>query len=186
MKLDLGCGLNKRENFIGVDSIDFKGVDVVADLTKTWPWADDTVDEIHASHFIEHLTGEQRIHFANETHRVLKKGAKATLIAPHCFSERAYGDMTHQWPPVAGFWAYYLSRDWRVGVSKPDGTVVSPPQAPHDDISNNPKGYSCDFDATWGYNTHPALSTRNAEYQQFAVSFYKEAIQDIIFTLTKK
>jgi len=181
MKLDLGCGKNKKENFIGVDSIPFEGiVDVVTDLTKPWPWQDDTVEEVHCSHFLEHLDGPERIFFANELYRVLKKGASATIIAPHCFSERAYGDMTHKWPPVAGFWCYYLSREWRVGKNGLNA------QAPHDDFEFNPKGYKCDFDATWGYSTHPALHTRNAEFQQFAIQFYKEAIQDIIMNLKKK
>jgi len=180
MKLDLGCGKNKREGFIGVDSIKFDTVDVVADLTGRWPFDDDSVDEAHASHFIEHLDGPQRIHFANELHRVLKKGGKAMLIAPHCFSERAYGDMTHKWPPVAGFWCYYLSKEWRCGKNGVNA------QAPHDDFEFNPNGYKCDFDATWGYNTHPMLATKNSEFQQFAVSFYKEAVQDIIINLTKK
>ena len=176
-KLDLGCGKNKREGFSGVDSIAFDGVDVVCDLTVApWPFADGSVEEVHSSHFIEHLTAPQRIVFANELHRVLKKGGKATLIAPHWCSCRAYGDMTHQWPPVSEFWFYYLSRKWRVE----DGN------APHDDIEYNKNGYSCDFDATWGYSLGQHLHTRNQEYQQFALGNYKESAQDIIATLTKR
>lgn len=168
MKLDLGCGPNKKEGFIGVDCRAFPGVDVVADLTKPWPWQDETVEEVHCSHMIEHLTAPERIAFVNELYRVLKKGAKATIIAPHWASTRAYGDLTHQWPPVCEMWFYYLSKDWRAM------------NAPHND------GYTCDFDASWGYGMHPSLFTRNAEFQQFAVNFYKEAVQDIHATLTKR
>jgi SAM-dependent methyltransferase len=174
MKLDLGCGKNKKPDFTGVDAIKFEGVDIVADLTKPWPFENDSVDEVHCSHFIEHLEGKERIFFVNELHRVLKKGAKALLIAPHCFSERAYGDLTHKWPPVAGFWFYYLSKDWRAT------------QAPHDDILYNPAGYSCDFDAAWGYAIHPEIQLRSQPQQEWAAKFYKEAVQDIICTLTKK
>lgn len=168
MRLDLGAGKNKKEGFIGVDVRPFEGVDVVADLTKQWPWQDETVDEVHASHVVEHFTASERIHFVNELHRVLRKGGKAQIITPHWASARAYGDLTHQWPPVSEFWYYYLKAEWRAA------------NAPHNDT------YSCDFDATWGYSLHSSLLTRNQEFQQFAMNFYKEAAQDLHATLTKR
>jgi predicted SAM-dependent methyltransferase len=175
LKIDLGCGKNKREGFIGVDARAFKDdkgkllVDVVCDLSKKkWPWKDGSVDEAHCSHMLEHLTASERIHFINELYRVLKKGGKCQIITPHWCSSRAYGDLTHQWPPVSEFWYYYLSRDWRAG------------NAPHND------GYSCDFEAVWGYSIHPAVAQRSPEYQQNAVSYWKEAAQDLIANLTKK
>jgi hypothetical protein len=168
IRLDLGCGKNKKPDFLGVDSIAFEGVDVVADLRKKWPWKDGTVEEVNASHFVEHLTAPERIHFANELHRVLRKGCKATIITPHWASCRAYGDMTHQWPPVSEFWFYYLLVSWREV------------NAPHN------QDYTCDFDAAWGYSPHPSLSGRNQEYQQFALTNYKEAAMDMMATLTKR
>lgn len=190
-RLDLGCGPNKRgPEWIGVDCRPFDGkVDVVLDLSekhsydvpdgnggilhrvgdwKAWPWEDNSVDEACSSHFVEHLTANERIHFVNELYRVLKPKGQCQIIVPHWASCRAYGDLTHQWPPVSEFWFYYLSKEWRAA------------NAPHND------GYTCDFDATWGYSFHPMLMVRNQEFQQFAMQFYKEACQDIICTLTKK
>lgn len=174
MKLDLGCGPNKREGFEGVDSIAFPGVDHVVDLRQKWPWDDNSVEEAHSSHFVEHLTAVERVHFANELCRVLVPAGKCQIVVPHWASCRAYGDPTHQWPPVSEFWFYYLSRDWRKA------------NAPHTDIEHWNQGLSCDFDATWGYSLHPSIVVRNAEAQQFATQFYKEACQDTIATLTKK
>jgi hypothetical protein len=175
LRLDLGCGKNKREGFSGVDQFAFEGVDFVFNIGEDkWPFEDNSVDEAHCSHTVEHLTAKQRIHFCNELHRVLKQGSGCQVIVPHWGSCRAYGDLTHQWPPVSEFWFYYLAKDWRST------------QAPHDDISINPDGYSCDFDCTWGYSQHPSLNVRNQEFQQFAIQFYKEAIQDIVATLKKK
>lgn len=169
MKLDLGCGTRKTEGYIGVDCRAFDGVDVICDIGKDkWPWGDDTVDEVICSHTVEHLTGPERIHFVNELYRVLRKGGKAAIIVPHWSSCRAYGDLTHQWPPVSEFWFYYLSVEWRKV------------NAPHND------GYTCDFEASWGYSMHPSLATRNQEYQQFALNFHKEAAQDLHATLTKR
>ena len=168
LKLDFGCGKTKREGFVGVDCRKFDGVDQVMDLRKDWPWEDGSVTEAHCSHFVEHLTAGERIHFVNELYRVLMSSGKCTLITPHWASCRAYGDLTHQWPPVSEFWFYYLSKDWRAQ------------NAPHND------DYRCDFEAVWGYTIRPELTIRNQEYQQYALANYKEAIMDISATLTKR
>lgn len=167
MKLDLGCGPNKKQGFIGVDSREFPGVDTVWDLRKRWPWKDGSVEEVHCSHFIEHLTGPERIHFFNELYRVLKPAATAFIVVPHWSSGRAYGDLTHQWPPVVEMFWYYLNREWR------------DLNAPHVDLT-------CDFAVTWGYAVHQAWQSRNTETQQFGVNHYREVAQDMSATLTKK
>lgn len=177
LRLDFGCGKNKKPGFVGVDRIAFDGVDVVCNIgAERWPWDDNSVEEAHASHFLEHLTNLddrfERVHFFNELHRVLKPGGKCTLIIPHWASQRYYGDPTHK-EPFSEMGFYYLSREWRKV------------NAPHADSEFNPRGYSCDLHATWGYSMRPELHTRNAEYQQYALTWFKEAAQDIIATLTK-
>lgn len=196
IRLDLGCGPNKKktdaqgqpQEWIGVDSIAFPGVDVVLNLVEVklassltrevigylpWPWEDNSVEEAHASHFVEHLEPMERWHFFNELYRVLKPGAKATIITPDWCSQRAYGDMTHKWPPVSGFFWMYLNKDWRMA------------NAPHNDAQHVKGGLSCNFGAQWGPTLHPELATRNQEYVQHAITFWKESCQDMIATLTK-
>jgi hypothetical protein len=170
--LDFGCGPRKREGFLGVDRYAFDGVDHVVDLTQApWPWPDSSVEEAHASHFVEHLTAVERTRFVNELYRILVPGGKCQIIAPHWASCRAYGDPTHQWPPVSEFWFMYLSRQWRLA------------NAPHTDASVWPDGFSCDFGAGWGYNLRGDLAVRNQDFQQFAMANYKEACADIVATL---
>lgn len=178
LRIDLGCGPNKKDGFKGCDRIEFEGVDFVFDAgTDRWPFEDSSVDEAHASHFLEHLTnlGDrwERTHFFNELWRVLKPQAGCLLIFPHWASNRYYGDPTHK-EPFSEMGFYYLSKEWRLS------------QAPHTDSKWNPKGYSCDLDASWGYSMHPQISVRNQEFQQFAQQFYKEACQDIIATVKAK
>ena len=169
IRLDIGCGKNKKPGHIGVDTIKFDGVDLLLDAGKEkWPYEDGAVTEIHASHFLEHLEAYERIHFVNECYRVLIPKGKVTLVTPHWASQRAYGDLTHKWPPVSEMWFYYLSKEWRAV------------NAPHNDK------YECDFECTWGYSMHPSLNVRNAEYQQHAISFWKEAVSDMVATMTKK
>jgi len=168
VRLDLGCGPNKREGFIGVDERQFDGkVDVIQDLRKPWQWKADSVDEVHCSHFLEHLNGAERIHFFNELYRVLRKDAKATIIVPHWSSGRAYGDPTHQWPPVVEFSWYYLDKAWRAA------------NAPHVDLK-------CDFAVTWGYNVAQAWQARSQETQMFGINHYREVAQDMIATAIKR
>ena len=173
LKLDFGCGKNKRPGFLGIDIHPFEGIDHVVDLRGQWPWKDASVEEANASHFIEHLDAWGRVHFFNELYRVLIPGGKCAIVVPHWASNRAYGDPTHQWPPVSEMAMYYLMKGWR--------TV----NAPHTDIAHEPRGYSCDFDAVWGYSIRGDLNVRNSDYQQYALANFKEAAQDMLCTLTK-
>lgn len=211
LKLDIGCGKNKKEGFYGIDIYDFDGVDMVADLREpTWSFSripdelgprlnqvvisddrlritlpDNSVDEVHCAHFLEHLTnlGErwERVNFFNELYRVMKPGAKALVIFPHWNSNRYYGDPTHK-EPFSEMGFYYLRRAWRMGDGTPQYPVA---QAPHTDISVNPNGYSCDFDATWGYSLNGSLHTRHEAYVRFAMENFKESCQDMMATLVK-
>ena len=175
LRLDFGCGPHPREGFEGVDSIAFPGVKYVLNVgVYPFPWPDNSVEEANASHFVEHLTATQRVHFINELYRVLKPKGTCLITTPHWASNRAYGDPTHQWPPVAEMWFYYLSCEWRKS------------NAPHTDLEFNPNGFNCNFAATWGYNLHADLAVRNPEYVSHAIAWNKEAAQDIVATLTKE
>ncbi len=175
IRIDIGCGKNKRPDFIGVDRRKYEGVDVVTDLLKPWPWKNGTVEEINASHVLEHFTGRQRVWIFNEMYRVLREGGTVTITTPHWASQRAYGDFTHQWPPVAESLYFYVNRNWRKE------------NAPDNDIEWNPDGYNCHFEGTMGYGgLHPELFAKNTEAQHFAMKFYKEAVADMVATLVKK
>lgn len=167
LKLDFGCGKRPKEGFEGVDELDFGQAHMI-DLREKWPWTNESVEEAFSSHFIEHLTAPERIHFVNELYRVLVKGGKCQIVAPHWANFRAYGDLTHQWPPVSEFWFYYLLKSWR------------DEHAPHNG------GYTCDFDVTWGYNMNPEVAKRAVDFQRFAIENYKDAIFDIVATLVKR
>jgi hypothetical protein len=176
LKLDLGCGPNKAPGFYGVDQYAMSGVDLVLDLgdtTLTWPWAEASVEEVRSSHFFEHLDQSQRTHFLNELFRILIPGGKATLTTPYWASSRAYGDPSHAWPPIGEMTFFYANKEWRRV------------NAPHTDAAWFPGGFTCDFEFTAGYTLHPEIQPRNTELQQKAVTFLKEAAQDMIATLVK-
>lgn len=168
LKLDLGCGTRKQEGFEGIDIIGFKGVDRCVDLRQTpWPWEDGSVDEVFSSHFVEHLTGLERVTFFNELYRVLKVGAKATIITPNWSHACAYGDPTHQWPPISEWYLLYLNKAWRER------------EAPH-------APYTCDFDFVTGIGFDQWLLTRNDEFKMFAAARYVNSQRDLHANLTKR
>lgn len=185
LKLDLGCGVNKREGFTGVDILKFDGVDKVCDLRKApWPWATDSVDEVHSSHFVEHLQWPERIVFFNELYRVMKDGAKATIITPDPSHDCFFGDPTHG-PPMSSWYTYYLDKEWREGVKDKDGKWVvlngneRRPNAPH-------VAYTCDFIFQNGLGWDQSVMARNEEYKLFAALHYRNSVRDLYANLVAR
>jgi predicted SAM-dependent methyltransferase len=170
IKLDLGAGKGTTtpEGYTPIDKQAFKGI-TVADLTKRWPWKSSSVDEVNCSMMLHYLTPSERVHFFNELHRVLKPGAKAQIVTPMWSSHRAYIDLQTHWPPVSEGFYHSLTKLWREAQNCVDSS-----------------GLTCDFDAAAGYSLHPAIVTRNQEYQHNAICWWKEAGQDLIATLTKR
>ena len=140
----------------------------IARLRGRWPYATNSVDDVHIINLIQFLETARRILFVNELCRVMKKGAKAQIITPHWCSARAHSDLAFVYPPIAEGWYFHLNSEWRK-ANAPWG-----------------KAYRCDFDITFGYGLHPLIINRNQEYQQHAVTFWKEAAQDLIATVTKR
>lgn len=168
MKLDFGCGTKKQDGHHGVDAIKFDGVDYQLDCgTSPFPWRNEEIEGAYSSHFVEHLTGSQRVHFFNELYRVLKPGAQVTIITPHWSNDCAYGDPTHQWPPISEWTFQYLDKAWR-------------------DINAPHVGFTCDFQMTYGYGVDQSIAARNQEHQQFAIRHYRNAARDLHVTLTKR
>ena len=121
LKLHLGANQHPKEGYINVDIEPFKGVDVVADLEKRWPWEDGAVDEIYTADLPEHLrqwwetynlancetVADIRnalehprrvygvIHFMSEAYRVLKTGGRLIAKIPSTESRAWAQDPTH-------------------------------------------------------------------------------------------
>lgn len=55
---------------------------VIHDLTKRFPWPDDSIEACYSSHTLEHLSREDGRRFLAETHRVLKPGGIVRIVVP--------------------------------------------------------------------------------------------------------
>jgi hypothetical protein len=186
LKLSLACGDRKPEGFKGVDIAKTNSADYVQDLLQ-FPWsqfADNSVDEIECSHFVEHIPhgngyNDPFFEFFDEIYRILKpaefdpnnpniplKGF-AQIVCPYYSSMRAWQDPTHN-RAISEASFLYLNKQWRVD-NKLDHYPVS-----------------CDFDFTYGYILSPAWQQRNQETQAFAVQSYLNSVNDIQVTLVKR
>jgi len=108
LKLHLGCGRTLLPGWENVDQVPAEGV-TVADLSKCrtekLPYPDDSVEEILASHVIEHLT--DTLALMEELHRVAKPGCRAKFLLPYGESDDAWEDPTHVRPYYLGSFGYF-------------------------------------------------------------------------------
>lgn len=94
-RLNIGCGTSAIPGHINLDSIKLPGVDVVHDLNKyPWPFKKDEIDEVYASHVLEHL--DDIVRCMAEINRVCKKNAKVVIRVPHFSCGVSYRDPTHK------------------------------------------------------------------------------------------
>ncbi len=171
LRLDFGAGHSPQPGFKSVDLYEPKA-DLKVDLFKfPLPWKDGTVDEIYASHFVEHIPQEKRWPFFEECWRILKLEGVMRIIVPSFKSERSMGDMTHEMPPVVPMSFYYLNKAWREANKLTYGQYA----------------IKCNFEHTCGpTGMNPEFAQRSHEVQVFAATHYWEAFPDIWATLTKK
>jgi len=107
VRLDLGCGDNKAEGFVGIDKITEDGVDIVHDLDYGIPFPDNSASEIRAYHFLEHAKSPDYI--MREIHRVLADGGILHFEVPSTKGEGAFADPTH-----SSFWNKSSFAFWSV------------------------------------------------------------------------
>lgn len=105
MKLNLGCGAHVVDGWVNVDysvgarfvklpllrtfnrkvrlfELDWNDTIYLHDLTKTFPWADSSIDIVYSSHTLEHLSKEDGHRFLAECHRVLRPNGIVRLVVP--------------------------------------------------------------------------------------------------------
>ena len=166
IKINIACGQQRQEGFIGIDKVKTEATDIVQDLeTFPWPLENDSVDEILVSHYIEHT--KDLIKFVDEMHRIMKKGAKATIVAPNYANMRAIQDPTHL-RSICEATFLYFNEGWRKANKLEHYSIAS------------------DFDFTYGYSVSPEWTTRSEEARVFAMRHYWNVINDIHVILTKR
>lgn len=96
MKLHLGCGYGRIDDWLNCDLYAHPNVDCAFDVQKDWPFPDDSGEAIFASHMLEHLTDP--LAFFREAWRVCQHGAPIMLRMPYGGHESAWVDLSHVRP----------------------------------------------------------------------------------------
>jgi predicted SAM-dependent methyltransferase len=95
VKLNLGSGKNLKKGYVNVD-LYVDSAEVQHDLNiYPYPFEDNSVDFISASHIVEHL--KEPMDFFLEIQRILKVGGRALIVCPHVEATGgAFGAMDHR------------------------------------------------------------------------------------------
>lgn len=93
MKLNLGCGHDKKKGYLNCDISSDINPDKVVDLEKKLPFKDNSVDEILAEHVLEHI--RNFVPLMHRLHGVCKKGAKIKIKVPFYSARGQFNDPTH-------------------------------------------------------------------------------------------
>lgn len=99
--LNLGCGIDIRENSWNVDVEPLDGVDEVVDLNQTpWPWRDEEFKIVRAQHILEHL--DEPLSVLSEIVRILQDDGWLHLHYP-------IGHTRFEDPQHKHFWNYHTA-----------------------------------------------------------------------------
>jgi predicted SAM-dependent methyltransferase len=81
LRLELGSGSFRRSGWVGIDVVGDPELEL--DLRRPLPFPDNSVDEIHSEHFLEHLCYSEVTHVLRECWRVLKEGGMISFSVPN-------------------------------------------------------------------------------------------------------
>jgi len=109
--LNLGCGNKIMPDTINVDIMWNPSVNRVVDLSNlVWPWEDNSIDIIYASHILEHFSDQKA--FIDECIRILKPHGLLQITGPHSSCVTSIGCLGHYRTYSYNTFNDYLCKPW--------------------------------------------------------------------------
>jgi len=113
VKLNLGCGFRKQDGYINIDIDPRFDPDLVLDITSGLPYKDDSVDEVRAVDFLEHIPIGRVIPVIEDIYRVLENNGVLYSLTPSTDGRGAFQDPTHVSFWNINSWIYYMDDSHR-------------------------------------------------------------------------
>ena len=107
MKLNLGAGFRPQAGYINIDNRPEVEPDLLCDIEIGLPYDDDSIDEIRAVDFLEHVHQDKVIFVIEEIWRVLKDGGLFYSLTPSTDGRGSFQDPTHRSYWNLNSWYYY-------------------------------------------------------------------------------
>lgn len=98
MKLNLGCGFDKREGWLNVDNFPECEPDRLLDIEATpWDLPTDGFEEVLLKHVLEHVGADFKVFAAvmRELHRITAPDGIVEIHVPHVRHDTFWSDPTH-------------------------------------------------------------------------------------------
>ena len=183
MKLNLGCGQNKRDGFVNIDKYATFAPDLVWDLERTpYPFEDGSVTEIAATHVLEHLgqTTDLFLAIIKELHRILAPGGTIEIKVPHFQSDGYWGDPTHVRPITPTIMSLFSKKNCRMYAER---GWPNTPLADYLDVDLEIASSTISLTPAWAQRLRNGDLTK-AELDQAMLSQWN-VIEEIIMTVRK-
>ncbi len=92
LKLNLGCGIFYKPGYVNIDKFEPLIADQIVDICQL-PYEENSIDEIEASHILEHFDCLQMPYVLSEWFRILKPGGIIFFETPHLV--QSVGKVSH-------------------------------------------------------------------------------------------
>jgi len=157
-KLNIGCGFNKMPDAINLDIDTRCNPDMLFDVTDGLPWDDNTFDEVHADHVLEHIFDFETVLI--DIHRVLKLNGMLYASVPLWPSGVAIAGVGHVRQFLPESFMMYCNPRWYQPKTHPcdyQGLFELEKAVAH-------KGMEGDKEGKWIANLKVELKKVNKEY----------------------
>ncbi len=96
LRLNLGCNTDLRDGWVNIDIADYGGNQIIDLNSYPWPFADNSVAQVFASHVLEHLDNFNSV--VTEIWRICEPDAVIEIAVPFFLSTKFYSEPDHRIP----------------------------------------------------------------------------------------
>lgn len=115
MKIDLGCGNDKKQGYTGLNYPETSDSDIVHDLTNfPYPIDDDSVHRVYCDNVLEHFDREEVSEIMGEIVRICEDGAVVEICVPHYLHKNSAAGNHKSCYSSESFNCYLESHDYPV------------------------------------------------------------------------